>query len=81
MTRYDNILWGDREPRSYHLLLENLISAVRNLKGAQRADVAGRMPWDVAQELIDLGHAVATPVGDPASLDNDEDFQRRLRAE
>ncbi len=78
MNIEDNILSG--QPRTdgiYSDLLLNLISAIRDLKGAPRADVAARMPWDVAQELMDLGHAVATPAVDPASLDDDADYQRR----
>lgn len=79
MTHHDNVLSGEQEPAGYVDLLTDLITAVRNLKGAQRADVAGRMPWDVARELMDLGHAVATPCGNPLYLDIDADYQRRLR--
>lgn len=78
MDPHDNILWGEHEPNDYPDLLSNLIKAIRDLKGAQRADVAARMPWDVAQELIDLGYEVATPSVDPRSLDHDEDYQRRI---
>lgn len=74
---YDNILQGRHMPNGYPALLSNLIKAIRDLKGAQRTDVALRMPWDVAEELMDLGRAVATPIMDPKSLDHDEDYRRR----
>lgn len=76
-----SVLRGLEEPKDCHILIPNLIRAIRDLKGVCRAEVAARMPWDVAYELMKLSFSVSTPDADPLHLDNDEDFQARLKTQ
>ncbi len=59
-SSYDNMMDQptSKDPLAHHPdRRDDLIRAIRNLAGAQRVDVAARMPSDVLDELVYLGRA------------------------
>lgn len=80
--KYRDAMFGAKDDAPHHTDPEKLdafVKAMRGLQGFQRADIAARLPWDVAAEIIDLAAAAATPICDPKHLDHDEDYRRWLR--
>lgn len=86
MTSEDDIDWaeyhvmqGITTPADSRNRIRAFIGALRNLRGINRADVGIAMPWDCAHELRKLGDIVVDETADVSLLDNDEDFQYRLK--
>lgn len=76
-----SVLKGITPPNNERDRISALVRAIRDLKGACRAEVACCMPWDVAYEITQLSFSLTKPIANPRDLDDDEDYWWRIKNE